>query len=340
MRVGEFPDSGVRAGRFCRDTGPQRLPRDPAVVDGRGYSSFVSDLDIVRTPELRRPLLIAAFTGWNDAGEAASAAVRFMHRRWRAETIANIDPENFYDFTQARPKVRLERGERVIDWPSNVISAKRLDHLDRDVILLAGTEPHLAWHAYADAIFQICEKFEVSGILTLGALLAEVSHSRPVRLNGSATEGDLARALDVDPQTRSTYQGPTGIVGVISQLARTKDIPTGSLWANMPFYVQRTPNPKGTLAILERLNRAFDFDLTLHDLEVFAARFEAQVASDIDGNPEFSAYARRVADQLDEDGEDGDVDIEMEDDELPDAADMVDDLERFLREQRNEGTSS
>ena len=276
------------------------------------------------TPDLRRPLLIAAFTGWNDAGEAASAAVRFMHRRWRAETIANIDAENFYDFTQARPKVRLERGERVIDWPTNVISAKRLDNLDRDVILLAGTEPHLAWHGYVDAIFEICQKFDVSGILTLGALLAEVSHARPVRLNGSASEAELARQLDVDSLTRSTYQGPTGIVGVITQMARERGIPSGSLWANMPFYVQRTPNPKGTLAILERLNSSFSFDLTLHDLEVFAARFEAQVASDIDGNPEVAAYARRVADQEDEEAEEAEEE-------------MVDELERFLREQRNDG---
>ena len=276
------------------------------------------------TPDLRRPLLIAAFTGWNDAGEAASAAVRFMHRRWRAETIANIDAENFYDFTQARPKVRLERGERVIDWPTNVISAKRLDNLDRDVILLAGTEPHLAWHGYVDAIFEICQKFDVSGILTLGALLAEVSHARPVRLNGSASEAELARQLDVDSLTRSTYQGPTGIVGVITQMARERGIPSGSLWANMPFYVQRTPNPKGTLAILERLNSSFSFDLTLRDLEVFAARFEAQVASDIDGNPEVAAYARRVADQEDEEAEEAEEE-------------MVDELERFLREQRNDG---
>lgn len=296
----------------------------------------MSDLQISNTPPLRRPLLIAAFAGWNDAGEAASAAVRFMHRRWRAEPIGSIDPENFYDFTQARPKVRLERGERVIDWPANVISAKRLDHLDRDVILLAGIEPHLAWHTYVDAIFEVCRTFEVSGILTLGALLAEVSHARPVQVNGSATAPDLAESLDVDPLARSTYQGPTGIVGVIGQTARQLGIPSGSLWANMPFYVQRTPNPKGTLAILERLNRSFGFDLTLHDLEVFAARFEAQVASDIEGNPEVAAYARRVAEQSDEDAED-EIEIELApDEELPDAGEMVDELERFLRDQRNE----
>ena len=124
---------------------------------------------------------------------------------------------------------------------------------------------------------------------------------------------------------------------MIGQMARTESIPTGSLWANMPFYVQRTPNPKGTLAILERLNRSFNFELTLHDLEVFAARFEAQVATDIEGNPEVAAYARRVADQVDEDAED-EIQIDLEpEDELPDAGEMVDELERFLREQRNDG---
>ena len=158
----------------------------------------------------------------------------------------------------------------------------------------------------------------------------------PVLNAGVIADADLARELDVDPATRSTYQGPTKIVGVIGQIARERGIPSASLWANMPFYVQRTPNPKGTLAILERLNRCFHFDLTLHDLEVFAARFEAQVASDIEGNPEVAAYARRVADQDEED--DSDIDIEMEpEDELPDAETMVDELERFLREQRGEG---
>ena len=318
------------------DRGLRGTPR----LSRRDYPDDVSDLEITNTPPLRQPLLIAAFAGWNDAGEAASAAVRFMHRRWRAEPIANIDAENFYDFTQARPKVRLERGTRVIDWPANVISAKRLDHLDRDVILLAGVEPHLSWHAYVNAVFEVCRTFNVSGILTLGALLAEVSHARQVQVNGSASDNDLARTLNVDPNARSTYEGPTGIVGVINQMARAENIPTASLWASMPFYVQRTPNPKGTLAILERLNHSFGFDLTLHDLEVFAARFEAQVVSDIESNPEVAGYARRMAEQAEEEAED-EIEIELApDDELPDAGEMVDELERFLREQRNEGGST
>lgn len=300
-------------------------------------------LRIVQQPHLRKPVLIAGFAGWNDAGEAASSAVRFIQRRWRTDTIAEIDPEYFYDFTQMRPQVRLKDGERIVEWPPNTFSAKRVEHLDRDVILLSGVEPHLAWRTYVEAILEVCEKFEVEGVVLLGALLGEASHAKPVRVSGSATAEWLGDALSLGERTRSTYQGPTGIVGVLAQMLRERGIPTASLWANIPFYVQRTPNPKGSLALLERLNSGFDFQLTLHDLEVFAARFEAQVAADIEQNPEIAEYARRVADAADEagDGEDDDLfeDESSEPEDLPDAASMVEDLERFLREQRSDDDS-
>jgi proteasome assembly chaperone (PAC2) family protein len=297
-------------------------------------------LKITQQPHLRQPLLIAGFSGWNDAGEAASSAVRFIQRRWRAETIAELDPEEFYDFTQLRPQVRLKDGERMVEWPPNVFSAKRVEHLDRDVILLSGIEPHLSWKTYTGAVVEVCRTFDVAGVLILGALLGEASHAKPVRVSGSATAPWLAEALDISERTRSAYQGPTGIVGVLSQVLRDEGIPTASLWANIPFYVQRTPNPKGSLALLERINRGFGFDLTLHDLEVFAARFEAQVAADIEQNPEVAEYARRVADAVD-DEDDGEVDEEPRaQEELPDAASMVEDLERFLREQRGGDAST
>ncbi len=294
-------------------------------------------LRITQQPHLRQPLLIAGFSGWNDAGEAASSAVRFIQRRWRAETVAEIDPEEFYDFTQLRPQVRLKDGERIVEWPPNTFSAKRVEHLDRDVILLSGIEPHLSWKTYVGTIMEICRTFQVGGVVVLGALLGEASHARPVRVSGSATEPWLADALELGERRGSTYQGPTGIVGVLSQTLKEEGIPSASLWANIPFYVQRTPNPKGSLALLERLNRGFGFELTLHDLEVFAARFEAQVAADIEQNPEVAEYARRVADAVDDedDSDDGDVD-EPRTTELPDAASMVEDLERFLREQRGD----
>jgi len=299
-------------------------------------------LRIAQQPHLRKPVLIAGFAGWNDAGEAASSAVRFIQRRWRTDTIAEIDPEYFYDFTQMRPQVRLKDGERIVEWPPNTFSAKRVDHLDRDVILLSGVEPHLAWRTYVEAIIEVCEKFEVEGVVLLGALLGEASHAKPVRVSGSATAEWLGDALSLGERTRSTYQGPTGIVGVLAQALRERGIPTASLWANIPFYVQRTPNPKGSLALLERLNSGFDFQLTLHDLEVFAARFEAQVAADIEQNPEIAEYARRVAEAADEISE-GDEDLfedeSAEPEDLPDAASMVEDLERFLREQRSDDDS-
>ncbi|GMU39192.1 MAG: hypothetical protein AMXMBFR23_00580 [Chloroflexota bacterium] len=303
----------------------------------------MSELRITQHPQLRRPLLIAGFAGWNDAGEAASSAVRFIHRRWRCEAIGEIDPEQFYDFTQVRPQVRLRNGERFIEWPPNTFSFKRVDHLDRDVILFQGIEPHLQWRTYVETILEVCRTFDVSGVLILGALLSEASHTRPVRISGSATEPELARMLGLDEQSRSTYQGPTGIVGILSQAVREAGIPMASMWANIPFYIQRSPNPKGSLALLERINTGLDFGLTLHDLEVFAARFEAQVAADIETNPEVAEYARRVMDEDDEAEEIVDDDLRDEideaadagaDAELPDAASMVDELERFLREQR------
>ncbi|MEX1023133.1 MAG: PAC2 family protein, partial [Dehalococcoidia bacterium] len=278
-------------------------------------------LKITQQPHLRQPLLIAGFAGWNDAGEAASSAVRFIQRRWRCDTIAELDPEGFYDFTQLRPQVRLKDGERFVEWPPNVFSAKRVEDHDRDVILFAGIEPHLSWRTYVDAILQVCDTFEVGGVVILGALLGEASHARPVRVSGSATAPWLNEALGLGERQRSSYQGPTGIVGVLAQALRDREIPSASLWANIPFYVQRTPNPKGSLALLERLNEGFGFGLTLHDLEVFAARFEAQVAADIEQNPEVAEYARRVADAIDD--EDDEADEPRTPEELPDAASMV-----------------
>jgi len=295
----------------------------------------MSDLRINDRPQLRQPLVIAAFSGWSDAGEAATSAVRFMVRRWRVPQFAEIDAENFYDFTQARPRVRLERGERVIDWPANAFSARRREEADRDLILLYGTEPHLSWRSYVDCVLEICRAYEVSGFLTLGALLAEVSHARTVRVTGSSQDEQLAHELGVGT-TAGRYQGPTGITGVLTQKIREAGIPSASMWANIPFYVRRSPNPKGALALLQRLNGALALGLTLHDLEVFAARFDAQVASDIAQNPEVAEYARRIEAQLpDEDDEEQAAPAQRE--ELPDAQTMVDELERFLREQRGEG---
>ncbi len=293
----------------------------------------MSELSILERPELRRPLLITAFAGWNDAGSSATGVIRYMLRRWRCETLAEIDPEPYYDFTQARPTVRIVDGERVIEWPRNRFSWRSLEGGDRDLILFSGIEPHLSWRAYVGCVLELCRAFDVSGVITLGALLAEVSHSRPVPLLGSSSDDDLARSLDLAAQSASGYEGPTGVVGVLSQAVREAGFPSASLWASVPFYVNASPNPKGALALLERLNGGLDLRLSLHDLEVFAARFDAQVQAEVDKDPQMVEYARRIEEQLDAE-EDG-AGPRSAPAELPDAESMVEELERYLREQRD-----
>lgn len=295
----------------------------------------MSELHIESHPELRRPILIAAWSGWNDAGEAATGAIRFILRRWRETPFARIDCDTFYDFTQNRPRVRLENGERVLDWPANDFVGHRREGDGPDVILLQGAEPHLSWRAYSEALLELCRTFDVSAVVTLGALLAEVSHARPVQVTGSSEDPELRTMLGLPGPAVSRYEGPTGIVGVFNTIAKQAGIPTASMWASVPHYVNASPNPKGTLALLEQLNRNLRLDLRLHDLEVFVARFDAQVAEEIAKNPEMVEYARRIEEHQDaEEAELLGQAPEPEREELPDAQSMVDELERFLREQR------
>ena len=297
----------------------------------------MSDLRFESQPELRRPILIAAWSGWNDAGESATGAIRFILRRWRETPFARIDYDPFYDFTRTRPRVRLENGERVLDWPSNDFVGHRREGDGPDVILFQGSEPHLSWRAYSEALLELCQQFNVSAIVTLGALLAEVSHARPVQVSGSSEDPELRRTLGLPGTNVSRYEGPTGIVGVFNNLAKQAGIPTASMWASVPHYVNASPNPKGTLALLEQLNRNLRLDLRLHDLEVFVARFDAQVAEEITKNPEMVEYARRIEEH--QDAEEAELlgqapEPGESSEELPDAQSMVDELERFLREQR------
>ena len=288
----------------------------------------MNELQIDEQPQLDRPILLAAWSGWNDAGEAATGALRFMLRRWRSKSIARIDPETFYDFTQARPRVRLENGERVLDWPKNEFSPHQRAGSDPDIVVMIGIEPHLAWNAYGDAFVEFCKAFGIGHVVTLGALLAEASHARPIAVSGSSEDEDFRAQLGLPAPRTGGYEGPTGIVGVINNRLRDEGLKTASMWANVPHYVNASPNPKGALALLEQLNDSLRLDLSLHDLEVFAARFDAQVSAEIAKNPEMVDYARRIEEQLD-------AEADEEAAELPDAQDMVDELERFLRQQRD-----
>jgi len=292
----------------------------------------MSDLLHYQHQDLRDPILIAAWSGWNDAGESATSAIRFMQRRWRAPVVAGIDPDTYYDFTQTRPRVRLEQGERVLDWPANDFTAHRIQADARDIILLQGVEPHFGWRSYCDCIIELCRAYHVSAAITLGALLAEASHARPIRTNGSSEDEPLREQLNLPLPRLPGYQGPTGIVGVLSAALRQAEIPAASIWANVPYYLNATPNPKGALALLEHLNSPLQLGLRLHDLEVFVARFDAQVAEEVAKNPGVAEYARQIEEAEDAGGPiDFDDEPDASDDELPDAEAVVDELERFLR---------
>ena len=207
-------------------------------------------LSFTSIPTLNRPILLLAFSGWNDAGNAATFAAKFLVQRLTAHTFATLDPETFYNFVEQRPQVRIRHGEREILWPANEFSYARDPGLVQDVIIGLGVEPHLRWRAYTDAIMHIVQECKVELVVTLGALLADVAYSRPVRLTGRASDPALARRLHLSV---SKYEGPTGIVGVLDDICRRKGLPAISIWANVPHYLAASPNVKAALALVSRV---------------------------------------------------------------------------------------
>ncbi|MFI5329079.1 MAG: PAC2 family protein, partial [Candidatus Rokuibacteriota bacterium] len=202
---------------------------------------------------LRRPILITAFSGWNDAAESATTAARYLASTYQAEKFAEIDPEEFYHFGLTRPTVRFKpdsSGEREIVWPVTEFSVVRAAELPRDLVIGVASEPHLKWRTYCATVLELARQCEITLVLTLGALLAEVPHTRPVRVGGSASDPELAAQLGVRP---SRYEGPTGIVGVLSTACREAGLTTAGLWANVPHYISGIENPKASLALVKRV---------------------------------------------------------------------------------------
>jgi len=292
-------------------------------------------LEIDEIPSLRKPVLIAAFAGWNDAGQAATAAIRFLAERWEATRFATIDPEEFFDFTTARPLIRLGPGlERELEWPANIFFYHSAPALTRDVVLLLGTEPHLKWQAFTDTVLQLGRQCGVELLVSLGAFLGDAVHSRPVPLIGFANRPKLTRRLvelDVSP---SRYEGPTGIVGALHDACRRQAMASASLWAAAPHYLSTTLNPKAAAALLQRLNDFLELGLDLGEMKRAAARFEAQVEEALAANPELAAYLRQLEERLDTAGE---PEPRTEGPELPPGEAVVEELEKFLRERRQEG---
>jgi proteasome assembly chaperone (PAC2) family protein len=273
--------------------------------------------------------MIVAFEGWNDAGDGASAAAGYLARRWDAEEFATIDPEEFYDFTSTRPQVRLDdSSSRVIDWPQTTFSAATTDG-DRDFVLLRGAEPQLRWRSFCDLVVDVARSTGVELIVVLGALLAEVPHTRPVRVTGTAADRALVDRLGLHP---SRYEGPTGILGVLSDAFGKAGIPTASLWAAVPAYVGQTPSPKATLALVTRVSELLEMHIPTVDLEIAAASYERQVSEVVAADEDASAYVRSLeeVDDFDDDDERG-AEIDIEFDEADSEA-LVDEVERYLRD--------
>lgn len=291
-------------------------------------------LEVHEVPSLRSPVLIMAFAGWNDAAQAATSAVRFLIKEWSAQPFASFDPEELFDFTSTRPHVRLDADlQRELEWPSNRFFYHADPDLERDVVLLLGTEPHLKWRTFTRAVLELAERCGVSLVMSLGALLADTAHSRPVPLSGFVTDPGLAERLGRQGITSSRYEGPTGIVGVLHDAFRRQGLPSASLWAAAPHYLGTTPNPKATAALLRTLDGLFSFHLDLRDLDEAAEHFERQVAEILGSNPEIAAYVQELEQRADASVEERPGD---ESAELPSGETMVRELEDFLRHRREE----
>ena len=272
-------------------------------------------------PTLRAPVLVAAFEGWNDAGEAATFAVRFLADQWGARPFATIDPEEFFDFTSARPVVRLDEGmTREIVWPANQLLAASVPGTNVDVVLLVGTEPQLRWRSFCGEIVDLARELDVRLVVTLGALLAEVPHTRPVSIVGNAYDHDLVERLGLQ---HSRYEGPTGIVGVLHDAMGKAGIPSASLWGAVPTYVPGAPSPKAALALIERTAALLEVPVETTELEIASASYERQIDSLVADDDDTAAYVARLEDDAD-DPDDGDTTIDPDD--------LIEEVERFLRD--------
>jgi proteasome assembly chaperone (PAC2) family protein len=300
-------------------------------------------------PSLNRPVMIAAFSGWNDAGDAASDAVRWLARAGNSRPFATLDIEEYLDFQAARPTVELIDGiVRTVNWPSLSLTAGSLPG-GRDLVLMNGVEPNLKWRSFCDDMIGVARTTNCEMIVTLGALLGDTPHSRPVKCTGSATDEVLAARLGMQ---RSRYEGPTGIVGVLHDAVRRAGFASASIWAPVPHYVATPPNPKATRALLDRLGDLLDLGLDLTDLDIAAAAWERSVSEVVGGDPDVSSYVERLEarydtaddgpgwretdDEIAVDDDDEDDDDWFDEDELPTGESLAEDFERYLRDQPDE----
>jgi proteasome assembly chaperone (PAC2) family protein len=282
-----------------------------------------------RRPDgLRAPALVAAFQGWNDAGDAASSALTFIGSSLGASRFATIDPEEFYDFQATRPTVRFVDGiSRSVQWPEVEVHAVTAPGAPRDLVLLAGHEPSYRWRTFCDTILDLAEAIGVQSVVTLGSLLADVPHTRPVGITGLASDEALIKRVGL---VQSSYQGPTGIVGVLHDACQRRGIPSVSLWAAVPHYVAVAPNPKGALALVRKLEGVVGVAVDASELEAAAGEYERQVNRAVESDPDVQAFVERLERAAAEDEEPTDPDS------LPSGDLLAREFQRFLRQRGRE----
>jgi proteasome assembly chaperone (PAC2) family protein len=278
-----------------------------------------------RRPDgLRAPALVCAFKGWNDAGESASSALTFMGASLDATRFATIDPEEFLDFQATRPSVKLVDGlSREIEWPEWEIYEARVPRAPRDLILISGPEPSMRWRTFCQTIVELAEALDVQLVVSLGALLADVPHSRPVSVTGMASDLGLIERMELQPPT---YEGPTGITGVLHAACADAGIPSCSLWAAVPHYVAVVPNPKGALAVLRRLETLVGVTVDASTLEEAAGDYERQVSRAVEMDPEVQAFVERLEKAADEE------EAPTDPTQLPSGDVLAREFQRFLRQ--------
>jgi proteasome assembly chaperone (PAC2) family protein len=283
-----------------------------------------------RPDGLRAPALVAAFSGWNDAGDAASAALTFIGESLGAERFARLDPEEFYDFQSTRPHIGFTADRtREITWPGIEIFAARVPRAPRDLILVQGPEPSMRWQTFCRHIVDLAEVLGTQLVVTMGALLADVPHTQPVAITGLASDESLVAKLGT--LTETTYEGPTGIVGVLHTACSEAGLPSASLWASVPHYVAAAPNPKAALALVRKVETLVAVSVDATDLEKATSEYERQVGLAVQSDPDVQAFVERLEQAAQQDaGPLGPGDV-------PSGDALASEFQRYLRQQGPEG---
>jgi proteasome assembly chaperone (PAC2) family protein len=285
----------------------------------------MSELNVSFKPELKRPVLIAAFRGWNDGGQGASLGAAYLAKQWSAARFAEIEPEGFFDFQAVRPHVSLVDGEtRRIDWPDNGFFHASIPGTDRDAVLLLGIEPNLRWRTFSGLVLELARDLGVEMLVTFGSLLADVPHTRPAPVTAAATDPALVAELGLEA---SRYEGPTGIVGIVHDQCREAGIASVSLWAAVPHYVSLAPSPRAALALVRRFGELMHIDVDLGELEHAAEEYAEQVSEAVSTDAETAAYVEELEQRVDALAAEGDI---------PSGESLAAELSRFLREREEE----